>query len=525
MRRATTIWGARYPRIRPPSGTTAKSGMVSAPSNARASPTAVKSSMESSRSARNPDALSPIGRPARFSFSWSASVLPWPALRLRRLPTLSRNGRTTRSKSGSDISTSASVAGARPASANCARRASSRSPWRGDTDIASPNAMSRMPPPRAAARPIASRLTSNLDLHDLLDRDGPDCDREDRHAEHDVPERVGDHRIEIRRGDERQEAGKCDRQDRDDPSRCACLRSERANFALDADALTNRERDRVKNLGEVTADHALDLHCGDHEVEVLGLVAHDHVVERFVDVDAERDFTRCPREFLGDRRVGILRDRRERLCKRVPCLEGVAQKHQRVTELIVECACASLLAELEEETAQEVDDDGAGDEGDRRAVAERDEQTDQDAQADDCKQPFRRLELEVRLLQVVRELAGVRRAREERVEAARESVEKVADRVARLHTGWRGGDHRVTAVLIEAPRHLPSLVLTTAEQEGEDREDCRRGQGRCDDCGWRHYCLSRRRDCPACLASRWSASPRGCSGRRHSRSSGRSRSR
>src|SRR5580704_4035980 len=197
MRRATTIWGARYPRIRPPSGTTAKSGMVSAPSNASASPIAVNSSMESSRNARKPDALSPIGRPARFSFSWSASVLSRPAFLLRRLPILSRNGRTTRSKSGSDISTSARVAGARPASANWARRASSRSPWRGDTDIARPNAMSRIPPPRAAARPMARRLTSDLDLYDLLDRDRADRDREDRHAEHDVAERIGDHRIEI----------------------------------------------------------------------------------------------------------------------------------------------------------------------------------------------------------------------------------------------------------------------------------------------------------------------------------------
>src|SRR5450755_2766522 len=293
MRRATTICGARYPRMRPPAGTTANTGIASAPRSESARPIAVNSSMERSRSARNPDALSPHGRPARFNFSWSASVLPWPAFLLSRLPILSRNGRMTRSKSGSDISTSVSVAGARPASANCASRASRRSVWRGDTAMAIPNAISRMPPASAAARPIARRLISDLDLHDLLDRDRADGDGENRHAEHDVPERIGDHRIEVRRRDEGEEAGQGDRQDGDNPTRRPRLRRQCPDLTLNAHALTDGVRDGVEDLRQVTADDTLNLHCGDHEVEVFRLVPHDHMVQGFVDVDAQCNLTRC----------------------------------------------------------------------------------------------------------------------------------------------------------------------------------------------------------------------------------------
>src|SRR6202049_206424 len=383
--------------------------MVSEAKRASAIPMLVTSSMESSRSARTPDALSPHGSPARFSFSWSASVLPAPALRFSRCPTLSRKGRTTRSKSGSDISTSARVAGARPASANCARRASSRSPCRGDTDMAIPKVMSMMPPAAAMARPIASRLISDLDLHDLLDRDSADGDREDRHPEHDVPEWVGDHGIEVGGGDERKESRKRNRQDRDDPPGCTSLRGQGADLSLDTHTLADGERDGVENLGEVAADHALNLDCGHHEVEVLGLVARDHVVERLVDVDTQRYLARGPGELFGDRRVGVLGDRRERLREGVSSFQRVAEQHQSVAELIVEGACPALLPELEEEAAEDVDEDGARDERDRPPEAECDQRADTDAEAHHHQQPLGRLQLEVGLLQIIGELAGVGR--------------------------------------------------------------------------------------------------------------------
>ena len=66
--------------------------------------------------------------------------------------------------------------------------------------------------------------------------------------------RVVEHRIhEVGRGDE-QEAGQADRQEADHVARQALLRGQGADLALDPDALADRERDRVEDLGEVAAD-------------------------------------------------------------------------------------------------------------------------------------------------------------------------------------------------------------------------------------------------------------------------------
>ena len=71
-------------------------------------------------------------------------------------------------------------------------------------------------------------------------------------------------------------------------------------------------------------------------VEVLGLVARDHVVERVVGVDAERDFSSGSRELLGDRRVCILCDRRKRLRERVAGAQRRGDRDQRVRQLRLE---------------------------------------------------------------------------------------------------------------------------------------------------------------------------------------------
>src|SRR5579859_1369145 len=123
--------------------------------------------------------------------------------------------------------------------------------------MARPNAMRRMPPPRAAASAMARMLTSDLDLHDLLDRDRTDCDREDRNTQHDVSQRVGDHRIEVRGGDQGKETGEGDRQDGDDPSRRASLSGEGSDLALDAHPFADGEGDGVEDFRKVAADHAL----------------------------------------------------------------------------------------------------------------------------------------------------------------------------------------------------------------------------------------------------------------------------
>src|SRR6202011_1989888 len=183
-----------------------------------ANPKQVNRTSDSRRSAVKPLAVRPHGRPARFSFSWSSCVLPACARRVRKLPTPSRAGRTTRSKSGSDISTSASVAGICPPAVNCASRASRRSPGLGATPALSPYMISSTPPAARTAIPRARRFTSDLDLHDLLDEARADRDGQDAHPEQDVPERIGQHRTEVRRRNEAQEDRETDREQRDDGS-------------------------------------------------------------------------------------------------------------------------------------------------------------------------------------------------------------------------------------------------------------------------------------------------------------------
>src|ERR1035437_2911468 len=165
--------------------------------------------------------------------------------------------------------------------------------------------MMKLTPMKAASAAAAARITSSdLDLHDLLDRRRTDGDHEDTDADHDVAEVLGQHRPEVRRRDDGEHAGHGERQAGDDDPRDARLRRQRADLTLDADALADRVRNGVEDFGEVAAADPLDLQRGDQQVEVLGLVALHHVVERLVDTDAERDLAGGPRELLADRRGG-----------------------------------------------------------------------------------------------------------------------------------------------------------------------------------------------------------------------------
>ena len=92
--------------------------------------------------------------------------------------------------------------------------------------------------------------------------------------------RLVEHRLhEAGRGDE-QEAGQADRQEADDVARQALLGGQGPDLALDADALADREGDRVEDLGEVAADLVLDRDGRGHQLEVVRADAPDHVLER-----------------------------------------------------------------------------------------------------------------------------------------------------------------------------------------------------------------------------------------------------
>src|SRR6202521_147106 len=218
MRRVSIICGIRYPSAPPPTGPHSHIGIASCSRSAAAKPKQVNNTSDRRRKAVKPLAVRPHGRPARLSFSWSSCVLPACARRVRKLPTPSNAGRTTRSKSGSDSSTSASVAGMRPPSVNCARRASSRSPGLGAMPTVSPYMINSTPRAATIAMPSARRFTSDLDLHDLLDDARADCDGEDSDPQQNVTEGIGEHRTEVRRRDEAQEDGEKDREQRDDDS-------------------------------------------------------------------------------------------------------------------------------------------------------------------------------------------------------------------------------------------------------------------------------------------------------------------
>src|SRR6202011_1347449 len=98
---------------------------------------------------------------------------------------------------------------------------------------------------------------------------------------------------------------------------------------------------------------------------------------------------------------------------RVTCFERVAEQRQRVSQLAVEAAAAPALPETQEEAGEDPCDERAGDERDEGAEAQRNDQADERPQAGDHEDPLRRLELDVGLLQIIRELAGMRRPRED----------------------------------------------------------------------------------------------------------------
>ena len=138
----------------------------------------------------------------------------------------------------------------------------------------------------------------------------------------------------------------------DDVARQALLRGEHPDLALDADALADRERDRVEDLGEVAADLVLDVDRGRHQLEVLGPDAPHHVVEGLLEGEAEVDLADDALELGRDRRLRLAHDHLDRLEERGAGAEGVRDERDRVGEVIVEGLEAAALATLHPEARQ-----------------------------------------------------------------------------------------------------------------------------------------------------------------------------
>src|SRR5450631_3305438 len=390
----------------PPTGARYSVGGVSAARMASPRPMATPTTRAISCRATKPPAVNPPGRPARLSFSWTACCCP-PCMRLvMTLPSLSKMGLITRSLNGRLNSASVRLRTCRPLSLNCARRASRRSDCVAVDRLVSPKTM-KVTPMKAKRAATAARITSHLDLDDLLDGDRPNGDREDADPQHDVTAGLAEHRSEVGRRDQLEETGKPEGKQGDDDSRDARLGGERPDLAGDAHALADGVGDGVEDLSEVAADHSLDLHGGHQEVEVLRLVAVHHVVESVVHADTKRDFACGSCELLGDGRRGVAAHRGERLGEGVTGLQRVAQQRDGVTQLVVESTDAPALADAQEDSAEQPGRGGSDQQHHRRPEAQEEKAAEGDADAGHGKHPLRRLELEVRFGEVVGELAGV----------------------------------------------------------------------------------------------------------------------
>src|SRR3954452_8949694 len=178
-----------------------------------------------------------------------------------------------------------------------------RRAWTGSTGVFPPSPMTirRIAPPARPATRRGRSIGSDLDVDDLADQHEADehhetADREDDHAGRKPQDGgwIGEHRVHEPGCRDEQEGSEADRQAGDDVARQALLRRQRPDLALDPDALADRVRDGVEDLGEVAADLVLDGDRGRHQLEVVGADAADHVLEGLVERQAEVDLPDDP---------------------------------------------------------------------------------------------------------------------------------------------------------------------------------------------------------------------------------------
>src|SRR6202022_2655105 len=206
-----------------------------------------------------------------------------------------------------------------------------------------------------------------LDVRDFRDDAVADRDRDQAHPDQDVAKPFVEERRDIGRRDEGRDEPQREGQAGDDVAGGTGLRGQRADLALDPDTFPDGEGDGVEDLGQVTTNHSMDLHRGDHQVKVLGFDALDHVLQGIIDRHAEVHLAHRPAELVRHRRGGALRDRGHARGDREPALERVRQQDDRVAQLVVEGLEPAALPELEEESRGEVAD-GNTDKGEHRAV-------------------------------------------------------------------------------------------------------------------------------------------------------------
>src|SRR6266699_5622618 len=241
-------------------------------------PRAANTAAATSRTAPKSSGVRLPGRPASSSLfmrSWRAFA---GVERDRKLPSFSMVGRRNRSVNGRCSSTSSMVSGFSPpyterrcwtiwAVFTCGVRAM-------------PRKMMKIPrpTPRASIGSISSYLYRDHATNDqVADEDHENTDRDQSPADEAL-----EHGPEVARRHEVHEGREHDRQERDQGARCARLRGQRGDLALDAHPLPDRVRDVVEDLGQVATDGAMDRVRRRHEVEVGAGDALGDVLQRLV---------------------------------------------------------------------------------------------------------------------------------------------------------------------------------------------------------------------------------------------------
>src|SRR2546422_6516366 len=129
----------------------------------------------------------------------------------------------------------------------------------------------RMPIPTTIARRRVVLISSYLDGDHSPDDQVADEDHENSDRDQDPADEVLEHRPEVRRRDEVHEYREDDRQEGDQGARRPRLGGQRRDLTLDPDALPDRIRDVVEDLGQVSTDSAVDRVGSGDEIEVWAL--------------------------------------------------------------------------------------------------------------------------------------------------------------------------------------------------------------------------------------------------------------
>ena len=115
------------------------------------------------------------------------------------------------------------------------------------------------------------------------------------------------------------------------------------DFAADPLALSHRERDLVEDLGQVSADGALDVDRGEDHVKVSAVDPFTHGSECVLSTHTQVGVPKHPADLERNRRLHLAPREFKALHQTVAGLEGVGKETEKIDELAFEPAHAAGL--------------------------------------------------------------------------------------------------------------------------------------------------------------------------------------